>query len=148
MIAGTRTFPYSNVLLFRSGDNGWYLKIPHSRGDGCVTPKEFYSYRIMVRGEVSYLHLYGRLYHQYLVNVFTKVQQVRLNYYKFNQKKLRVELSSGLSDVVSAGDINPGEFGRRLILPSSFTGGPPPASNLATALILSLLSLYDLTKVQ
>ena len=35
------------VLLFPSGDNGWQLKIPHSRGNGDVTPIEFYSYRLM-----------------------------------------------------------------------------------------------------
>ncbi|KAI6650788.1 hypothetical protein LOD99_7839 [Oopsacas minuta] len=56
--------------------------------------------------------------------MFAKVQQVSFNYYKFNQKKLRVELYSGLSDAASAGDISPREFGRRLILPSPFTGGP------------------------
>ncbi|KAI6652437.1 hypothetical protein LOD99_7451 [Oopsacas minuta] len=56
--------------------------------------------------------------------MFAKVQQVRLNYCKFNQKMLRVELYSGLSGAVSAGDINPGQFGRRLILPYSFIRGP------------------------
>ena len=112
------------VLLFPSGDSGWQLKIPHSRGNGDVTPMEFYSYRLMVRSAVSYLHLCGRLYHQYLADMFAKVEQLRLNYIKCNQQKIRVDLYSGLADAVSAGDINPGEFGRKVILPSSFTGSP------------------------
>ena len=37
------------VLLFRSRDNGWHLGISHSRGKGCITAMEFYSYRLMVR---------------------------------------------------------------------------------------------------
>ena len=33
-------------------------------------------------------------------------------------------LYSGLADAISAGDFNPREVGRRVILPSSFTGSP------------------------
>ena len=78
----------------------------------------------MVRSAVSYLHLCGRLFHQYLSDMFAKVEQLRLNYIKCNQQKFRVDLHSGLAGAVSAGDLNPGEFGRRMILPSSFTGSP------------------------
>ena len=82
------------VLLFPSGDNGWHLKIPHSRDNGNITPMEYYSYRLMVRSAVSYLHLYGRLYRQYLVDMYAKVEQLRLNYIKCNQQKIRVDLYS------------------------------------------------------
>ena len=85
---------------------------------------EYYSYRLMVRSAVSYLHLYGRLYHQYLADMYAKVEQLRLNYIKCNQQKIRVDLYSGLADAISSGDNNPGEFGRKVILPSSFTGSP------------------------
>ena len=112
------------VILFPSGENGWHLKIPHSRGSGNVTPMEYYSYRLMVRSAVSYLHLCGRLYHQYLADMYAKVEQLRLNYIKCNQQKIRVNLYSGLADAISSGDNNPGEFGRKVILPSSFTGSP------------------------
>ena len=59
-----------------SGDNGWHLKIPHSRGNGNITHKEYYSYHLIVRSAVSYLHLWGRLYHQYLVDMYAKYYQV------------------------------------------------------------------------
>ena len=103
--------PLHYVLLFSSGDNGWQLKILHSRGNGDVTPIEFYSYRLIVRSAVSYLHLCGRLFHQYLADIFAKVGQLRFNNIKCNQQKIRVDLHSELADAVSAGDINPGEFG-------------------------------------
>ena len=112
------------VLLFPSGDNGWHLAIPHSSGKGCVTAMELYSYRLMVRSSLSYLHLFGRLFHQYIVDMYAKVEQQRLNYIKLNQEKLRVDLYKGLADAVSAGDVNPMAYGKRIILPSSFTGSP------------------------
>ena len=56
--------------------------------------------------------------------MFAKIEQQRLNYIKFNQQKIRVDLYSGLADAISAGDSNPREVGRRVILPSSFTGSP------------------------
>ena len=77
-----------------------------------------------MRSAVSYLHLCGRLYHQYLVDMYAKVEQLRLNYIKCNQQKIRVDLYSGLADAISSGDIDPGEFERRMILPSSFTSSP------------------------
>ena len=70
---------------------------------------KFYSYRLMVRSAVSYLHLCGRLNHQYLVDMFAKVEQL-FNYIKYNQQRIRVNLYGGLADAVSAADINPGEF--------------------------------------
>ncbi|KAI6657116.1 hypothetical protein LOD99_15902 [Oopsacas minuta] len=45
-----------------------------------------------------------------------------LNGCKFNQIMLRIEPYSGLSDALSAGDMNHGKFGRRLILPSAKDG--------------------------
>ena len=97
--------------MFSSGYNARQLKILHSRGNGDVTPIEFYSYRLIVRSAVSYLHLCGRLFHQYLGDIFAKVEQLRFNNIKCNQQKIRVDLYNKLADAVSAGDINPGEFG-------------------------------------
>ena len=112
------------VPLFPSGDNGWHLKIAHSRGKGDVTALEYYSSRLMVRSDLSNLHMCGRLFHQYLVDMFAKVEQQRLNYIKCNQQKIRVDLCSGLADTISAGDSNPRDVGCKVILPSSFTGSP------------------------
>ena len=39
-------------------------------------------------------------------------------------EQLRVDLFSGTADAISSGDNNPGEFGRRIRLPSSFTSSP------------------------
>ena len=78
----------------------------------------------MVGSDLSYLHMCGSLFHQYLEDMFAKVKQQRLNYIKCNQQKIRVDLYSGLAYAISAGDCNPRDVGRKVILPSSFTGSP------------------------
>ena len=39
-----------------------------------------------------------------------------------NQRRLRIELYSGLKDAVMRGDTTPASTGKRIVLPSSFTG--------------------------
>ena len=56
--------------------------------------------------------------------MYAKVEQQRLNCIKLNLEKIRVDLYKGLADGVSAGDVNPMAYGKRVILPSSFTGSP------------------------
>ena len=68
---GERSLP-ELVLFSHLGKNGWQLKISHNKGKGHVAPLEFCSYRLMVRGSLSYLHLCGRLFHQYLVDMYAK----------------------------------------------------------------------------
>ena len=112
------------VLLFPLGEDGWNLNIPHSRRRGNVTAMEYYAYRLMVRSSLSLLHLSGRLFHQYAVDVYAKIEQQCLNYIRTNQKKIRVDLYCGLADAVAAGDEDSRELGREIVLPSSYTGSP------------------------
>ena len=112
------------VLLFPLGEDGWHLNIPHSKGRGNVTALEYYAYRLMVRSRLSPLHLSGRLFHQYAVDVYAKIEQQRRNYIRTNQKKIRVDLYCGLADAVAAGDVDSRELGRKIVLPPSYTGSP------------------------
>src|SRR6185369_11605006 len=52
-----------------------------------------------------------------------KIEQERLNYLRQNQTTLRAEMYQGAVDAMHTGDIS-NSIGRRIILPSSFTGGP------------------------
>jgi hypothetical protein len=51
------------------------------------------------------------------------VEQNRLNWIRYNQGKLRTELYSGLQDALERGDTRTEQVGKRIIVPSSFTGG-------------------------
>ena len=87
-----------------------------------VSEMEFYCYRLMQRSNTSYLHASGRLLQQYMVDQYAKVEQGRINWVKRNQATIRSALYQGLVDAVAAGDGS--RAGRRIILPSSFQGGP------------------------
>ena len=65
----------------------------------------------------------GRLFHQYAVDMYAKIEQQRLNYIALNQK-IRVDLYSGLADAVAAGDTLSKDCGRKVVLPTSYTGSP------------------------
>jgi hypothetical protein len=67
-----------------------------------------------------------KLYQEWLVDQYCKVENERLNYLRFNQNKIRADLYQGLADAVHAadGDADAIVSGKCIIMPSSFTGGP------------------------
>jgi hypothetical protein len=117
--------PLQYILLFPKGDDGWHLNIPliENRERKNVTPMQFYSYRLQIR-DGNWLHYAGRLYQQYIVDQYAKIEQERLNYLRLNQSSLRSELYKGVADAIHIGDSSSDTIGRRIILPSSFNGGP------------------------
>ncbi|OAD75969.1 hypothetical protein PHYBLDRAFT_59500 [Phycomyces blakesleeanus NRRL 1555(-)] len=70
------------------------------------------------------LHLFGRLFQQYIVDMYAKVEHDRLHFITSNQNRLRVDLYSGIQDAVIHNDCNLANLGKRVILPSSFIGSP------------------------
>lgn len=122
--------PLQYPLLFPYGEDGWhcYLKIKadgkkriHTR----LTMKDFYAYRIQQReGEGNTLLRGGRLFQQFVVDAYAAIEENRLRWIRHNQKDLRCELYQGLQDAFEAGDNDTSILGKKIILPSSFTGGP------------------------
>ncbi|CAN6846217.1 unnamed protein product [Brassica oleracea] len=66
----------------------------------------------------------GRLLHQYVVDVYTAIEEDRLRWARNNEDVLRAELYSNVFDAVSKGDTDAKIIEQRFILPPSFTGGP------------------------
>jgi hypothetical protein len=139
--------PLHYVLMFPRGEDGWYPSIPlhnnlsvyqevdeifsdedEENKSKYVSAMNYFAYRLQIRSprEPIILHRFGRLFQQWIVDMYAIVEQMRLNYLKFNQKKLRADLYSGLVDAMFAEDgiVNIANLGQRIILPSSFTGGP------------------------
>ena len=75
----------------------------------------------------SHIHLFGRLFHQYIVDNYAKIEMGRLNFIKFSQSKLRADKYSNVCRVTNINK-NDGltvtDIGKPYILPSSFTGSP------------------------
>ena len=55
--------------------------------------------------------------------MYTIVERTRLNFLRFNQKKIRAELYNRLQDAMISGD-SITNVEQQIILPSSFTGDP------------------------
>lgn len=75
------------------------------------------------------MHYYGKLFQQYFVDSYAKMEHFRLDFLRYQQQQLRVELYSGPTDALYR-DF-PGENGdvgrmisRRAILPSTHVGSP------------------------
>ena len=71
------------------------------------------------------LHRMGRLFQQYIVNMYVKIEGEQFNFLRHNQKTLLAELYQGLADAINEFDGNTDgtQIGEKVILPSSFTGG-------------------------
>lgn len=128
--------PLHYVLLFPWGTKGWTYTLrlwesasgrTSERTRTHMTQIQFYSYQIHIRKDkFPTLHYGGRLFQQYLCDVWVSTDQNRLRWLRNNQPQLRAALYSGLEDAVGRSDDNLdlNDIGRRTVLPSSYTGGP------------------------
>lgn len=64
-----------------------------------------------------------QLYHQYVVDMYAKIESERLLFIRLNQRQLRSEEYVHLRDAINT-DGNVNDIGRMTILPATFTGSP------------------------
>lgn len=117
--------------MFPYGDYGFRPEIPHAvtqlgeRKRTFISIREYYAYQLHTRlNEGMSLIKAGRLFHQYVVDAYTAVEQERLTWARNNQDVLRADLYNNIFDAVGQGEMEGKKIGQRIILPSSFTGGP------------------------
>jgi hypothetical protein len=69
--------------------------------------------------------LYGkRLFQQFAVDTYIKIENSRLDYIWGHQDKIRADLYQGLVDSLHAGEGRAEAVGKRTVLSTSFIGGP------------------------
>jgi len=116
--------PMVYPLIHWYGEPGWTTGMKHENEFSTtkrtgLTHLQYYSYMIAIRNRVfSMIHSSGKLFHQYLVDGYCKLEANRLNYCKTHQTELRAENYKGLHDYVKQNGQNP--VGRISILPSTF----------------------------
>lgn len=117
-------------LLFVYGQPGYNTSLTltgvnTTRKRTKVSMNMYYKYQLHERVN-QYGHLFrgGRLFQQYVVVVYCTLEQERLDFLRAKQNKLRSDCLSGICDAMSRGDHFGNDIGQRIILPSSFTGGP------------------------
>ncbi|XP_018631435.1 uncharacterized protein [Nicotiana tomentosiformis] len=87
--------------------------------------REYYCYKQQMREnkENGVLH-FGRLFQQYSVDEFIKVETQRLDFASFNQDLFWVDVLQVLFDILKLGEREASKIGKQNFLPTSFTGGP------------------------
>ncbi|KAL3637932.1 hypothetical protein CASFOL_018380 [Castilleja foliolosa] len=118
-------------LFLPYGEDGFTEDIPFTRrknvtekGQKNVSVREYFAFRLHDRKNEAFTILSSkRLFQQFIVDAYTMVETCRLKWVYLNQKKFRVDIYKGLEDVVVSGDCDPKSRGKRIILPSTFTGG-------------------------
>ncbi|KAL6873859.1 hypothetical protein ACP4OV_013941 [Aristida adscensionis] len=91
-----------------------------------VTAREYYCFKLQVRKQLFNILLFGgRLFQQWAVDMYIKIESMRLDWYSNpeHQKRIRAELYQGVVDVISAGETRGSEVGKRIVLPRTFPGG-------------------------
>ncbi|EFO90980.1 hypothetical protein CRE_27833 [Caenorhabditis remanei] len=120
------TDPLCYPLLFIDGRYGWHIDCKRKKeqdgGEVKMSTREFYAYYLHVRPSFNPLHYAKKLFQQFCVDIWTKIEQDRLNFIRSKQDMLRVESVQGLMDHVSGEDGGP--CGTRVFLPGSFAGSP------------------------
>lgn len=117
-------------LIFIYGQSGYHTKLMLRTADPNAEPKRvsmnaFYTYQLHPRHDAyNLLFRTGRLFQQYIVGVYCCIEQNKMDFYRTHQNDIRGEYLSGLYDAISRGDREGSQAGSRIILPSSFTGGP------------------------
>ena len=115
--------PLQYPLLFLHGTDGWHVNLKLQNGKK-LTAMVYYRYHIMVRQNVSVLLRAKRLFQQFLVDAYCKIETERLQFLRREQTALRADCYQDLRDAILDNDGDPRNVGRRVILPSTFTGGP------------------------
>ena len=122
--------PMMYPIIFPRGEPGWDTNMTHVRERATavrnrLTQLEYYIYRIAIRREFSALHLAGRLFQQFVVDAYVKVEGQRLDFIRRNQQQLRADSYQGLMDhlenVANERNLRAGNV---VILPSTFSGSP------------------------
>lgn len=120
--------PMCYPLLFPCGDAGWkpgmaHVEIHRSAARHTTTQLQFYCYRLAVRAGFNLLHSSGKLFQQYVVDSYVKVEGARISFIRTHQKELRAETYKGLQDYM-LNDEQGFAPGVPVILPSTFIGSP------------------------
>ncbi len=86
-----------------------------------ITTREWAYYHTQDKNPTSHaLFVYGkRLYQEWVVDQYSKVESQRLFYIRNNQGPLRVAIYGGVANAITNND----NLGRLIVLPSSFIGG-------------------------
>ncbi|XP_071680445.1 uncharacterized protein [Lolium perenne] len=108
-----------------NNDDGDEDNDPASGGNKCVSVRDYYCYKFQMRPGIFNPILHGkRLFQQFAVDTYIKIENSRLDYMWNHQDKIRADLYQGLMDSLHAGEGSADAIGKRTVLSGTFIGGP------------------------
>lgn len=118
-------------LIFPYGEDGYRNNIKHCNVQDAkhqkmstVSQREYYSFRLQYRlAQGRTLLLGGRLLLQFIIDTWCSVECGRLQWVRTHQSIIRSDLYNNIVDSLRRGDLVATDVGKRIVLPSSFTGG-------------------------
>ena len=128
MFANLEPMVYS--LFFQRGDAGWHNQLVYNPECATlvrnhVTLSQYYNYKLSVRQFFSSLFYGKKLFQQYAVDVYVKIEGQRLAFIRNNQNKLRSEqydvLHQHVNNLGNDHNVRPGHV---VVLPSTYVGSP------------------------
>ena len=106
-----------------NNSNSWLFFVD-SPGRLCVSVRDYYCFKFQMRPGIFNPILYGkRLFQQFAINTYIKIESSRLDYIRNHQDDIRADLYQGLVDSLHAGEGRAEAVGKRTVMPSSFIGG-------------------------
>lgn len=129
--------PMCFPILFPFGEQGWQVGQKHNgrrrtEQRDKITCKDFAKYRLAVRTYVDqdgqwhnfhHLHLCGKLFKQYILDLYIQIESNNLSYIRSNQTEMLQQMYSGLLDFVhTQAALYNNTVGRVVILPATYNG--------------------------
>ncbi|KAH9072642.1 hypothetical protein Ae201684P_015717 [Aphanomyces euteiches] len=115
--------PLQYPLLFPTWTLGWSYGNNSGLNGKNVSLNNYARYHLYERGAFSPLHASGPLLQVFAVDNFAKVENQRLGFLRDQTNNLRGDTYRAVHDAVSH-DVDVNSIGKRIVLPSSYTGGP------------------------
>ena len=122
--------PMVYPLFFPRDDAGWHNQLVHNPEHATlvrnnVTLSQYYNYKLSVRQFFSSLFYGKKLFQQYAVDAYVKIEGQRLAFFRNNQNKLRSEQYDVLHEhETNLGNDHNVRPGRVVVLPSTYVGSP------------------------
>lgn len=69
--------------------------------------REYYCYKLQIRSNLNLIMLGGRLFQQFVVDIYIKIETSRLEFCRKSQSKIRAELYQGVVDCINDGEDQP-----------------------------------------
>ncbi|XP_058789100.1 uncharacterized protein LOC131663051 [Phymastichus coffea] len=118
--------PWVYPLFYPYGSSGWHRNLMRQNSNRRVTRTAYHRFHMAIReNEFNPFILGRRLFQQWVVDSYVKIEKDRIQYHKDHQKEIRADTYQGLKDYVQkSADAANGQVGKTVILPSTFLRSP------------------------